>query len=128
MVRFYLVIILLLLLVSCDDSAHYCSDSSCSFLSGLQAANTSGGLESSFRSDSFQYSLFLPRGSNSVSLIPWSSCPYAEIFIEDQLVPSGASSEDLYINVSKMVGILVLSSSGQEVLYSVEVFELVEDL
>ncbi len=127
MIRFYLSIILLLLLVSCDDTAHYCSDSSCSFLSGLQAANTSGGLEPSFRSDLYQYSLFLLRGSNSVSLIPWSSCPYAEIFIEDQVVRSGDSSEEIFFNESKIVKILFLSSSGQEVLYSVEVFELVED-
>ena len=127
MVRFYLVIILLLLLLSCDDTAHYCSDSSCSFLSDLQAADSSGGLEPSFRSDLFHYSLFLPRGSDSVSLIPWSSCPYADIFIEDQLVLSGAPSEDLYFNESRIVEILFFSSSGQEVLYSVEVFELVED-
>jgi len=127
MIRFCLSIILLFLLVSCDDTAHYCSDSSCSFLSGLQAANTSGGLEPSFRSDLYQYSLFLPRGSNSVSLIPWSSCPYAEIYIEDLLVTSGASSGEIYFNESRIVEILLLSSSGQEVLYSVEVFELVED-
>lgn len=127
MVRFYLVIILLFLLFPCDDTAHYCSDSSCSFLSGLQAADSSGGLEPSFRSDLFHYSLFLSRGSDSVSLIPWSSCPYAQIYIDDQLTPSGAPSQDIYFNESRIVEILVISSSGEEVVYSVEVFELVEE-
>lgn len=127
MVRLYLFIILLLLFISCDDTYHHCKDSSCTLLSGLQAANPPGGLEPFFRADSYQYSLFLPRGSDSVNFIAWSSCPYAQIYINGQLVPSGATSQDIYFNESMIVEILVRSSSGQEVIYTVEVFELVEE-
>lgn len=127
MLLFYKVLIFLLLLVSCDDTYHLCNDSSCTLLSDLQVVHPPEGLEPFFRSDSYQYSLFLPRGSDSVSFIAWSSCPYAQIYIDDQLVPAGAPSQNIYFNVSMIVVILVLSSSGQEVVYSVEVFELVEE-
>lgn len=127
MLLFYKVLIFLLLLVSCDDTYHHCNDSSCTLLSDLQAVNPPGGLEPFFRSDSYQYSLFLPRGSDSVCFIVWSICPYAQIYIDGQLVPSGATSQDIYLNESRIVEILVFSSSGQEVVYSVEVFELVEE-
>lgn len=127
MVRLYLFIIFLLLLFSCDDTYHHCNDSSCTLLSDLQAAHPPGGLEPFFRSDSYQYSLFLSRGSDSVSFIAWSSCPYAQIYIDGQLVSSGATSQDIYFNESLVVEILVLSYSGQEVVYSVQVFELVEE-
>ena len=127
MLLFYKVLIFLLLLVSCDDTYHHCNDSSCTLLSGLQAAHPPGGLEPFFRSDSYQYSLFLPRGSDSVSFIAWSSCPYTQIYIDGQLVPSGSPSQDIYFNESRIVEILVLSYSGEEVVYSVEVFELVEE-
>lgn len=127
MLRLYTVLIFLLLFISCDDTYHHCNDSSCTLLSDLQAAHPPGGLEPFFRADSYQYSLFLPRGSDSISFIAWSSCPYAQIYIDDQLVPAGAPSQDIYFNESRIVEILVLSSSGQEVVYSVEVFELVEE-
>ena len=127
MFRLFLVLIFLLLFISCDDTYHHCNDSSCTLLSDLQAVNPPGGLEPFFRADSYQYSLFLPRGSDSVNFIAWSSCPYAQIYIDGQLVPSGAPSQDIFFNETMIVEILVLSSSGQEVMYSVEVFELVEE-
>jgi hypothetical protein len=127
MLRLSLILIFLLLFISCDDTYHHCNDSSCTLLSGLQAVHPPGGLEPFFRSDSYQYSLFLPRGSDSVCFTAWSNCPYAQIYIDGQLTPSGAPSLDIYFNESVIVEILVLSSSGQEVVYSVEVFELVEE-
>ena len=127
MFRLFLVLIFLLLFISCDDTYHHCNDSSCTLLSGLQAVNPPGDLEPSFRSDSYQYSLFLPRGASSVNFIAWSSCPYAQIYIDGQLVPSGSPSQDIFFNETMIIEILVLSSSGQEVVYSVEVFELVEE-
>ena len=127
MFRLYIVLIFLLLLVYCDDTYHHCNDSSCTLLSDLQVVHPPEGLEPFFRSDSYQYSLFLPRGSDSVNFIALSSCPYAQIYINGQLVPSGATSQDIYFNESMIVEILVLSYSGQEVVYTVEVFELVEE-